>query len=68
MLFLKNILQKHMLNLQVEEFHYLVLVEYQARMYNIFIHWYIHRHMSMIYFRKPHSEVHATTFGSHQLQ
>jgi hypothetical protein len=34
--------------------------------------WYIHRHMSMVYFRKLHSEVHdlhnATTFGSHRLQ
>jgi hypothetical protein len=37
-----------------------------------FINWYIHRHMSMVYFKKLHSEVqdlhNATTFGSHRLQ
>ena len=37
-----------------------------------FINWYIHRHMSIVYFRNLHSEVHdlhnATTFGSHRLQ
>jgi hypothetical protein len=33
----------HWLSLQAEEFHNLVLVEYQARLYKTFIHWYIHR-------------------------
>jgi hypothetical protein len=39
-----------LINLQAEEFHNLVLVEYQARLYKTF-HWYIHIHMSVVYFR-----------------
>jgi hypothetical protein len=60
----------HQFNLLAEEFYNLVLVEYQARLYKTFIHWYIHRLMPMVYFRKLHAEVHdlhnATTFGSHR--
>ena len=84
MLFVLNIMQQHML--YVQSFSLIeskgaripssgtggILILTVQNIHSLIGTMYIHRHMSIVYFRNLHSEVHdlhnATTFGSHRLQ